>query len=87
MDPAPSRHGNCRFTRSGYDLEFGLVDRYDRLGAPAGIDGVFIYPTALFEPGTAEAFVELFTATVELLATGYRGPVAPLLSGFPAAPR
>ncbi|WP_280316250.1 condensation domain-containing protein [Nocardia abscessus] len=73
--------------RAKHDLEFGLVDRYDRLGAPAGVDGVFIYPTALFDRGTAVAFVELFTATVELLAAGYRGPVAPLLAGFSAAPR
>ncbi|UGT68401.1 condensation domain-containing protein [Nocardia gipuzkoensis] len=73
--------------RAKHDLEFGLVDRYDRLGAPAGVDGVFIYPTALFDRGTAVAFVELFTATVELLAAGYRGPVAPLLTGFSAAPR
>lgn len=75
------------FVRAKHDLEFGLVDRYDRLGAPAGIDGVLIYPAALFEPDTAVAFTELFTATVELLATGYRGPIAPLLSGFPAARR
>ncbi|MBF6227384.1 non-ribosomal peptide synthetase [Nocardia abscessus] len=73
--------------RAKHDLEFGLVDRYDRLGAPAGVDGVFIYPTALFDRGTAVAFVELFTATVELLAAGYGGPVAPLLTGFSAAPR
>ncbi len=73
--------------RAKHDLEFGLVDRYDRLGAPAGVDGVFIYPTALFDRGTAVAFVELFTATVELLAAGYRGPVAPLLAGFSAAQR
>ncbi|WP_454198800.1 condensation domain-containing protein [Nocardia sp. Marseille-Q1738] len=65
--------------RAEHDLEFGLVDRYDRVGTPAGIDGVFIYPTALFERGTAAAFVELFMATVELFATGYRGPLAPLL--------
>ncbi|MFE7745628.1 condensation domain-containing protein [Nocardia sp. NPDC057455] len=92
--PAAAAHGGLTITevdtgvvRAKHDLEFGLVDRYDRLGAPAGIDGIFIYPTALFERATAVAFVELFTATVELLATGYRGPVAPLLSGFPAAPR
>ncbi|UAK31581.1 hypothetical protein K8O92_28060 [Nocardia asteroides] len=43
--------------------------------------------TTLFAQDTAVAFVELFTATVELLATGYRGPIAPLLSGFPAGQR
>ncbi|MGQ4618527.1 condensation domain-containing protein [Nocardia sp. R7R-8] len=74
--------------RAKHDLEFGLVDRYDRLGAPAGIDGVFIYPAVLFERDTAVRFTELFTATVELLAAGYRGPVAPLLyGGFPAGRR
>ncbi len=91
--PAAGHHDGLTVTEVGtgvvrakHDLEFGLVDRYDRLGAPAGIDGVFRYPTALFEHRTVVAFVELFTATVELLATGYRGPVAPLLSGFPAEP-
>ncbi|MGK8524138.1 condensation domain-containing protein [Nocardia asteroides] len=73
--------------RAKHDLEFGLVDRYDRLGAPTGIDGMFLYPAALFAPDTAIAFVDLFTATVELFATGYRGPVAPLLSGFPTGQR
>lgn len=43
--------------------------------------------TTLFAQDTAVAFVELVTATVELLATGYRGPIAPLLSGFPAGQR
>ncbi|MEU6191802.1 condensation domain-containing protein [Nocardia sp. NPDC047038] len=73
--------------RAKHDLEFGLVDRYDRLGAPAGIDGVFIYPAALFERETAVAFTELFTATVELLAAGYRGPVTPLLTDLSAGRR
>ncbi|MGQ4601207.1 condensation domain-containing protein [Nocardia sp. R6R-6] len=73
--------------RAKHDLEFGLVDRYDRMGAPAGIDGVFIYPTALFERSTAVAFVELFTVTVELFATGYRGPLAPLLGNHRAPQR
>ncbi|MEU7632546.1 condensation domain-containing protein [Nocardia sp. NPDC049220] len=68
--------------RAKHDLEFGLVERYDRVGRPAGIDGGFIYPTALFEHDTAVAFVELFSATVELFATGYRGPLAPLLANI-----
>ncbi|WP_308646480.1 condensation domain-containing protein [Nocardia cyriacigeorgica] len=61
--------------RAKHDLEFGLVERYDEHGAPAGVDGVFLYPTALFDPGTAESFVARFDAVVRALADGYRGPV------------
>ncbi|TLG15557.1 non-ribosomal peptide synthetase [Nocardia cyriacigeorgica] len=61
--------------RAKHDLEFGLVERYDDAGAPAGVDGVFLYPTALFDPGTAESFVARFDAVVRALAAGYRGPI------------
>ncbi|MFI7000898.1 condensation domain-containing protein [Nocardia sp. NPDC050175] len=66
-------------TRAKHDLEFGLVERYDRVGAPAGVDGVFIYPTALFDQTTAAEIVALFTATVEILADGCRGPLDSLV--------
>lgn len=61
--------------RAKHDLEFGLVERYDDAGAPAGVDGVFLYPTALFDPATAESFVARFDAVVRALAAGYRGPI------------
>ncbi|WP_416382076.1 condensation domain-containing protein [Nocardia cyriacigeorgica] len=61
--------------RAKHDLEFGLVERYDDAGAPAGVDGVFLYPTALFDPPTAESFVARFESVVHALAAGYRGPI------------
>lgn len=67
-------------TLAKHDLEFGLVERYDRVGAPAGVDGVFTYPTALFDHATAVEIVALFTATVATVADGYRGPVDALLT-------
>ncbi|WP_280232837.1 condensation domain-containing protein [Nocardia cyriacigeorgica] len=66
--------------RAKHDLEFGLVERYDEAGKPGGVDGVFLYPTALFDPATAASFVERFTAVVRALAAGYRGPLAALLT-------
>ncbi|MBL1074733.1 hypothetical protein JK358_10020 [Nocardia sp. 2] len=65
--------------RAKHDLEIGLTERYDHTGAPVGIDGLFVYPTALFDRATAERFVAKFTATVELIAAGYDGPITPLL--------
>ncbi|WP_256668562.1 condensation domain-containing protein [Nocardia cyriacigeorgica] len=64
--------------RAKHDLEFGLTERYDDAGMPGGVDGVFLYPTALFDPDTAEAFVGRFTAVVRALAAGYRGPLTAL---------
>ncbi|WP_330178782.1 condensation domain-containing protein [Nocardia sp. NBC_01503] len=69
--------------RAKHDLEFGLTEHYDATGAPTGIDGPFLYPTALFDPETAERFAEKFLTTVELIATGYTGPIAPLLDEAP----
>ncbi|MFF5034896.1 condensation domain-containing protein [Nocardia salmonicida] len=66
--------------RAKHDLEFGLTDHYDRIGAPAGIDGSFIYPIARFDETTAQHFVARFGKVVGLLAQGYRGPLAPLLA-------
>ncbi|WP_425296508.1 condensation domain-containing protein [Nocardia cyriacigeorgica] len=65
--------------RAKHDLEFGLVERYDDAGAPAGVDGVFRYPAALFDPATAESFVARFDAVVRALAAGYRGPIRALV--------
>ncbi|WP_405484574.1 condensation domain-containing protein [Nocardia sp. NBC_00511] len=65
--------------RAKHDLEFGLTEHYDHTGAPQGVSGPFLYPTARFDPATAQRFVESFTATVELIASGYTGPIAPLL--------
>lgn len=67
--------------RAKHDLEFGLIEHYDLHGAPARIDGSFIYPTARFDDDTADRFVAHFHALVSLLADGYRGPLAPLLAG------
>ncbi|MFC6010546.1 condensation domain-containing protein [Nocardia lasii] len=61
--------------RAKHDLEFGLTDHYDAVGAPAGVDGAFIYPIARFDEATAQAFVARFRAVVALLADGYRGPL------------
>ncbi|MFJ4651938.1 condensation domain-containing protein [Nocardia sp. NPDC088792] len=69
--------------RAKHDLEFSLTEHYDHTGAPAGIDGPFLYPTARFTRDTAADFVEKFRATVELIADGYAGPVAALLDGAP----
>ncbi|MFD6396874.1 condensation domain-containing protein [Nocardia sp. NPDC060249] len=66
--------------RAKHDLEFGLTDHYDPLGAPAGVDGSFIYPIARFDEATAQQFVARFRAIVALLADGYRGPLAALLA-------
>ncbi|WP_308212922.1 condensation domain-containing protein [Nocardia otitidiscaviarum] len=66
--------------RAKHDLEFGLTEHYDQTGAAAGIDGPFRYPVARFDRETAERFVEKFTATVVLIASGYDGPIEPLLS-------
>lgn len=70
-------------TRAKHDLEFGLTEHYDHTGAPAGIDGPFLYPRARFDRDTAERFTEKFTATVELIASGYDGPLTPLLLSPP----
>ncbi|WP_410877177.1 condensation domain-containing protein [Nocardia sp. A7] len=67
--------------RAKHDLEFGLTDHYDQLGAPAGVDGSFLYPIARFDEATAQHFVARFRAVVEMLADGYRGPLAVLLAG------
>ncbi|MFB7724844.1 condensation domain-containing protein [Nocardia sp. NPDC056100] len=69
--------------RAKHDLEFGLTEHYDHTGAPVGIDGPFLYPMARFDPETAERFAEKFLATVELIASGYTGPIAPLLVSAP----
>ncbi|MCU1642523.1 MAG: non-ribosomal peptide synthetase [Nocardia sp.] len=69
--------------RAKHDLEFGLTEHYDHTGAPTGIDGPFLYPIALFDRETAERFVEKFHATVRLIATGYDGPLTPLLDSAP----
>lgn len=66
--------------RAKHDLEFGLTDHYDQLGAPAGVDGSFIYPIARFDEATAQHFVARFRAVVGLLADGYRGPLTALLA-------
>lgn len=66
--------------RAKHDLEFGLADHYDPHGAPAGIDGSFIYPIARFDEETAQRFVARFRAVVGLLADGYRGPLPALLA-------
>ncbi|MFB7874183.1 condensation domain-containing protein [Nocardia sp. NPDC056064] len=64
--------------RAKHDLEFGLTDHYDPLGAPAGIDGSFCYPLARFDEETAARFVDRFRGVVALLADGYRGPLTAL---------
>ncbi|MFD5176593.1 condensation domain-containing protein [Nocardia sp. NPDC058379] len=66
--------------RAKHDLEFGLTDHYDPVGAPAGIDGSFLYPVARFDEETADRFVARFRAVVGLLADGYRGPLGALLA-------
>ncbi len=72
--------------RAKHDLEFGLTDHYDEFGAPAGVDGAFIYPIARFDEATAQHFVARFRAVVGLLADGYRGPLAALLAGTGRGP-
>ncbi|WP_236573443.1 condensation domain-containing protein [Nocardia caishijiensis] len=66
--------------RAKHDLEFGLTAHYENHGAPAGVDGAFLYPLARFDPATAARFVDRFRAVVALLADGYRGPLPPLLA-------
>ncbi|WP_460717899.1 condensation domain-containing protein [Nocardia heshunensis] len=69
--------------RAKHDLEFGLTENYDHTGAPTGITGPFLYPIARFDRATATRFVETFSAMVELVASGYAGPIAPLLHPEP----
>ncbi|MFE3542873.1 condensation domain-containing protein [Nocardia sp. NPDC059177] len=66
--------------RAKHDLEFALTDHYDQHGAPAGIDGSFLYPLARFDEETAARFVAHFHAVAGLLADGYRGPLSALLA-------
>ncbi|MFE1593490.1 condensation domain-containing protein [Nocardia sp. NPDC058705] len=72
--------------RAKHDLEFGLADHYDPLGAPIGIDGSFIYPIARFDEATAQQFVARFRAVVGLLADGYRGPLTALAANTARGP-
>ncbi|MCM6772352.1 condensation domain-containing protein [Nocardia sp. CDC159] len=67
-------------TIAKHDLEFALTELYHRDGTPAGITGSLCYPTALFDPATATAFVRRFMATVDLLAGGYDGGLRSLLA-------
>ncbi|MEV6770120.1 condensation domain-containing protein [Nocardia sp. NPDC051030] len=69
--------------RAKHDLEFGLTEHYDHTGTPTGITGPFLYPTSRFDRQTAARFVENFTTTVKLIASGYTGPLAPLLTPTP----
>ncbi len=62
-----------------HDFEFGLAERYDAAGAPAGIDGGLLYPVALFDRATVAGFVDLFAETVKRLADGCQGPLSALL--------
>ncbi|WP_043651409.1 condensation domain-containing protein [Nocardia thailandica] len=66
--------------RAKHDLEFGLTEHYDPAGAPAGIDGAFLYPLARFDRATVRSFLRRFEAVVEMLAGGYRGPLVALLA-------
>ncbi|NKX86456.1 non-ribosomal peptide synthetase [Nocardia coubleae] len=72
--------------RAKHDLEFGLTAHYEAHGAPAGIDGSFLYPLTRFDPAVAARFVDRFRAVVALLADGYRGPLPPLLATTGRAP-
>ncbi|GGK34856.1 hypothetical protein GCM10011591_03100 [Nocardia camponoti] len=65
--------------RAKHDLEFSLTDHYDEHGAPAGIDGAFLYPLARFDEATGKAFLAHFTSVVERLAEGYRGSLTGLV--------
>ncbi len=69
--------------RAKHDLEFGLTENYDHTGAPIGITGPFLYPTARFDRATATRFVETFGTMVELVASGYSGPLTALLHPEP----
>nr|WP_268893381.1 condensation domain-containing protein [Nocardia terrae] len=89
--PAPSGISITEFPsgviRAKHDLEFGLTENYDHTGAPTGITGPFLYPTARFDRATATRFVGTFTAMTELLASGYSGSIAPLLRPEPRRTR
>ncbi|MQY30457.1 Dimodular nonribosomal peptide synthase [Nocardia sp. RB56] len=61
-----------------HDFEFGLAERYDATGAPAGIDGGLLYPIALFDRCTVAGFVDRFAEIVKRLADGCHGPLSAL---------
>ncbi|MCX4091666.1 condensation domain-containing protein [Nocardia sp. alder85J] len=62
-----------------HDFEFGLAERYDAAGAPAGIDGGLLYPVVLFDRETVAGFVDRFAEFVRQLADGCPRPLpAPL---------
>ncbi|MEU6672495.1 amino acid adenylation domain-containing protein, partial [Streptomyces sp. NPDC046727] len=76
-----------------FDLSLGLSERFDSLGAPAGLDGAFEFATDLFDRVSVEGLVERFggllsavvadpdvrVARLEVLSSGERGE---LLSGW-----
>ncbi|MBF6175352.1 condensation domain-containing protein [Nocardia blacklockiae] len=66
--------------RAKHDLEFALTQRYRPDGTATGIDGLLIYPIALFDRATTTRFLERFATTVRMLADGYRGTLTPLLA-------
>ncbi|MCP2253724.1 non-ribosomal peptide synthase domain TIGR01720/amino acid adenylation domain-containing protein [Prauserella aidingensis] len=50
-----------------FDLSFGLTETFTRDGAPAGIDGVLVYATDLFDPATAERMLTLFGRLLDVV--------------------
>ncbi|WP_460724074.1 non-ribosomal peptide synthetase, partial [Nocardia heshunensis] len=60
---------------SQFDLHWILSDHYREDGAPAGIDGVLTFATALFDPATAARFVARFVRLLTAVATDPELPV------------
>ncbi|MCK9898032.1 amino acid adenylation domain-containing protein, partial [Frankia sp. AgB32] len=65
-----------------FDLSFGLAERFDAAGAPAGIDGVLEYSADLFDEVGAELLLAWFRRVAEAVVAG---PDAPLRALDPLA--
>ena len=65
--------------RAKHDLEFAIRDHYTADRRPAGVDGVLIYPTAVFDAATVARVVSRFTGVLERIAEGFDGTVGELL--------
>ncbi|MEU6222017.1 amino acid adenylation domain-containing protein, partial [Streptomyces sp. NPDC047022] len=66
-----------------FDLELGVTEVFDEQGAPAGLRGVLIAATDLFEPDTAERLAERLA---RVLAALVAAPDAPISSVDALAP-
>jgi amino acid adenylation domain-containing protein len=65
--------------RAKHDLEFAIRDHYTADRRPAGVEGVLIYPPAVFDAATVGRVVTHFARVLEVFAAGFDGTVGELL--------